>query len=97
MLSSQIVEKENKKKVTSKDVCLPVPLLVIHAIDDPIIHADTLPCNSGVANTVDNLCVLVTKNGGHVGWPLTCNPSQTRWLFQNNLILEFIASVVENS
>ena len=93
LLSSQIVEKEKNRKIISKDICLPVPLLVIHAIDDPIIHADTLPCNSGVANTVDNLCVLVTSTGGHVGWPLTYQPAQTRWLFQNNLILEFIAAV----
>jgi len=91
LLSSQIVEKEKKKQIACKD-SLPVPLLVIHAIDDPIIHADTLPCHSGVAETVDNIAVLVTNQGGHVGWPLGLNPSKNRWLLQNNLILEFIAA-----
>ena len=85
------LEKEKKKQITCKD-SLPVPLLVIHAIDDPIIHADTLPCHSGVAETVDNIAVLVTNQGGHVGWPLGLNPSKNRWLLQNNLILEFIAA-----
>lgn len=94
LLSSQIVEKEKKKQITCKD-SLPVPLLVIHAIDDPIIHADTLPCHSGVAETVDNIAVLVTSLGGHVGWPLGNNPIQNRWLFQNNLILEFIAAAAD--
>jgi predicted alpha/beta-fold hydrolase len=93
LLSSQILEKAKNSKVVTKDISLPVPLLVIHACDDPIIHADTLPCHSGIAETVDNLVVLVTGSGGHVGWALTQRPSDCRWLYQNNLILEFIAAL----
>lgn len=37
---------------------LPVPLLSIHAADDPIIHVDTLPCRTGIVEAVDNLVLL---------------------------------------
>jgi hypothetical protein len=46
-----------------------VPLLALHAADDPIIHVDSMPCRSGAAGAVDNLVCLVTRVGGHVGWP----------------------------
>lgn len=88
LLSSQIEEKD-------RNISLPVPLLVLHACDDPIIHADTLPVHSNIVNTIDNLCVLVTSLGGHVGWPVGLSPVKNRWIFQNNMILEFIAAIAE--
>ena len=39
-------------------VGLPVPLLSIHAADDPIIHVDTLPCRTGIVEALDNLVPL---------------------------------------
>jgi hypothetical protein len=34
---------------------LPLPLLAIHAADDPILHVDSMPCNSGIVHAIDNL------------------------------------------
>jgi hypothetical protein len=36
---------------------LPLPLLAIHAADDPILHVDTMPCNSGIVYAIDNLVI----------------------------------------
>ena len=74
---------------------LPVPLLTLNAADDPIIHVDTTPCQSGVVGVVDNLICLVTLTGGHVGWPLTLFPWKHKFLFQNSLILEYCQAIVD--
>ena len=34
---------------------LPLPLLCLHAADDPIIHVDTMPCRIGIAKAIDNM------------------------------------------
>jgi hypothetical protein len=34
---------------------LPLPLLAIHSADDPILHVDSMPCNSGIVHAIDNL------------------------------------------
>ena len=76
-------------------VCgLPIPLLAINAADDPIIHVDTAPCRSGAAAAVENLICLVTRTGGHVGWPLGLAPWRHLFKFQNSLIFEFCEAVV---
>ena len=37
---------------------LPLPLLSIHAADDPIIHIDTMPCRSGVVGVIENMVIV---------------------------------------
>ena len=37
---------------------LPLPLLSIHAADDPIIHVDTMPCRSGVVGAIENMVII---------------------------------------
>ena len=72
-----------------------MPLLTLNAADDPIIHVDTTPCQSGVVGAVDNLICLVTLTGGHVGWPVTFEPWKHKFLFQNSLILEYCQAIVD--
>lgn len=43
------------KKDPPPSCSLPVPLLAIHAADDPILHIDVMPCHSGIVRAIDNL------------------------------------------
>lgn len=67
------------------------PLLVVHAIDDPIaIYEVTLA--DKIANT-ENVILLATKHGGHIGWPQGWLPSKKRWSYMVDLAMEY-ASVL---
>ena len=76
------------------------PLLSIHAIDDPIIHVDTIPsyalCSSLSSSQKysANLFTLLTATGGHVGWPLGWCFWRRRWEFQNTITFEFLDAVL---
>lgn len=91
-------EREGSQSQQSKGgqprASLPVPLLAIHAADDPIIHCDTNPIQA--AKLIDNFICLITKTGGHVGWPVGWFPTRHRWQFQNTLILEFCEGVTQS-
>ncbi len=72
-----------------------VPFLAMHARDDPILHVDSMPHLKARAGApTDQLVVLVTETGGHVGWPLGVAPWIYRWHFQNELLLEFCNGVM---
>ncbi len=81
-----------------------VPLLAIHAADDPIIDsatfADHLPAITG--RTADrpgshagnpHLFVLVTRSGGHIGWCEGLAPARRRWGFIHRVVAEFVGAV----
>jgi len=68
-----------------------IPLLAVHAIDDPIgiyesALADEVP-------ETDHVMLLATKHGGHIGWPTGMLPSKNRWNFMIEIALEFAAEV----
>lgn len=64
-----------------------IPVLFIHALDDPIIHPDTNePERTGRG---ENVVFLSTNSGGHVGFPLGIFPWQNRFAFTNQLAIEF--------
>jgi len=68
-----------------------VPLVVVHAIDDPIsIYEVTLAKH--VPKT-DNVLLLSTKHGGHIGWPLGWTPAKKRWSFMVDIAME-VSSVL---
>ncbi|CAM9293233.1 unnamed protein product [Ectocarpus fasciculatus] len=81
---------------------LRIPLLAVHAADDPIVHADTHP-RPGTEDEGGNsfskkgsnssFISLVTTTGGHVGWPVGIFPWINRWVFQNSVTLEFCEAV----
>jgi len=81
-----------------------IPLLVVHALDDPL-----LSWRATVQNDVDgfmhptnlvqsgsgNVLLLLTKSGGHVGWPLGLLPWKEKWRWMSDLVMSFATSVDE--
>jgi hypothetical protein len=78
-----------------------IPLCVIHALDDPIITWQTVADNRGdkhpenlVKTGSGNLMLLLTKAGGHVGWPMGWNPTEHDWEWMVDAAKGFVDSVV---
>jgi predicted alpha/beta-fold hydrolase len=84
---------------------LSIPLLVVHALDDPLISWRTVAANNGLMHPDrltqwvpdGNLFVLLTKRGGHVGWPLGVNPSQHKWRWMNDVVMSFVQAHVASN
>lgn len=72
-----------------------VPLLHVHACDDPIIDCDTFAPYLRGGTPPPNLHFLITRRGGHVGWCEGWLPWRTRWGFQNRAVFAFVDAVVE--
>jgi predicted alpha/beta-fold hydrolase len=77
---------------------LSIPLLVVHALDDPLISWRTVAANHGLMHPQQltqwvpngNLFVLLTKRGGHVGWPMGVNPTKHNWKWMNDVVMSFV-------
>jgi predicted alpha/beta-fold hydrolase len=77
---------------------LSIPLLVVHALDDPLISWRTVAANQGLMRPErlvrwvlnGNLFLLLTKRGGHVGWPLGLNPTKYKWKWMNDVAMSFV-------
>mmetsp|Transcript_48907 Transcript_48907/g.55397 ORF Transcript_48907/g.55397 Transcript_48907/m.55397 type:complete len:172 (-) Transcript_48907:40-555(-) len=70
-----------------------VPLLAVHAIDDPIaIYEVTL--QNEIENT-DNVMLLATKHGGHIGWPTGWFPSKNRWNFMIDIAMDYASEIIQ--
>jgi len=72
-----------------------IPFCVLHALDDPLTtwrvlgHDPEALINTGMGN----IMMVVTKSGGHVGWPLGLNPRSQGWKWMNDAINDFVGSV----
>jgi predicted alpha/beta-fold hydrolase len=70
-----------------------IPFVVLQALDDPIVGWRTVG-TSNPQNLVDsgfgNVMLLLTKAGGHVGWPIGLNPSESSWKWMNNAARDFV-------
>jgi len=64
-----------------------IPLLAVHAIDDPISIFE-VALQDEVPKT-QNVMLLATKHGGHIGWPTGLSPSKNRWKFMVDIATEF--------
>lgn len=76
-----------------------IPLCVVQALDDPIAYWGTLGDPAKVSTTgKGNVMLLLTRRGGHVGWPLGLNPAEEGWRWMNNIALSFVesATIVSN-
>lgn len=92
VLESKIIRSEKNPG------SFPRPLLVLHAVDDPIIHVDTIPtdpCDPHKPLLFDNLVVLITTVGGHVGWPIGLLPWKSKFIFMNKISLDFFESIIQ--
>ena len=79
-----------------------IPLLVVHAFDDPLITWRATIQNSGfmhpenlVKSGSGNLMLLLTKAGGHVGWALGLWPTTYKWKWMSDVVMSFALSVDE--
>eukprot|EP00549_Striatella_unipunctata_P008398 CAMPEP_0118681904 /NCGR_PEP_ID=MMETSP0800-20121206/5196_1 /TAXON_ID=210618 ORGANISM="Striatella unipunctata, Strain CCMP2910" /NCGR_SAMPLE_ID=MMETSP0800 /ASSEMBLY_ACC=CAM_ASM_000638 /LENGTH=476 /DNA_ID=CAMNT_0006578249 /DNA_START=344 /DNA_END=1774 /DNA_ORIENTATION=+ len=69
-----------------------IPLCIFHALDDPLITwraVAKIPPDVMVETGHGSLMFLLTKSGGHVGWPLGWNPTKEAWAFMNNAGIHF--------
>ena len=73
-----------------------IPLLVVQAFDDPLITWRATAQNEGIMHPQNltktgtgNLMLLLTKAGGHVGWPTGLAPVADKWLWMSNLVASF--------
>jgi predicted alpha/beta-fold hydrolase len=77
-----------------------VPLIALHATDDPIIECGTFAdalrrtTTAGGAEYNPNLWFRITRRGGHVGWNLGLVPQRKRWLFMHQAVVDFAAAVL---
>ena len=73
---------------------------MIHALDDPLITWQTVAANCGIMHPGNltklgsgNLFLLLSKRGGHVGWPLSTLPFIDNWEWMNDNAMYFVNAV----
>ena len=71
-----------------------VPTLSLNAVDDPIIHVDTMEHTAKYAQHNENIFVLITQYGGHCGWPMGLAPSSNGFRFMSETVLDFGESAI---
>ena len=78
-----------------------IPFCVLHALDDPLITWKAVALDEGAmypSNLVKSgsgfLMLLLTKRGGHVGWPMGWNARRYKWKWMNDAAKEFVGAVV---
>jgi predicted alpha/beta-fold hydrolase len=82
-------------------VKLSTPLLVLHALDDPLSTWRTVAANRGIMHphnlvqAADNLVMLLTERGGHVGWPMGWRPHRRGWEFMNDVAAGFAEAIAK--
>lgn len=75
-----------------------IPFCILSALDDPLVTWKTIADNEGgrhpsnVTQSAGNLLMLLTKGGGHVGWPLGWNPRNEGWRWMNDAAGSFVAA-----
>ena len=79
-----------------------IPFCVLSALDDPLITWKTVAANEGnrhpsnlVKSGSGNLIMMLTKGGGHVGWPLGWNPAHEGWRWMNDAAGSFVDAYVQ--
>mmetsp|Transcript_21058 Transcript_21058/g.37889 ORF Transcript_21058/g.37889 Transcript_21058/m.37889 type:complete len:121 (-) Transcript_21058:415-777(-) len=94
--SNGMIPLENHGKIHN----VSVPLLVVHAFDDPLVTVRATSQNEGfmhpknlVKTGKGNLILLLTKAGGHVGWPLGLVPTAEKWKWMSDVAMSFAQSV----
>merc|ERR1712032_148558 len=73
-----------------------VPFAVVQALDDPLTAWRTIGTEDpqALSDSGDGkIIVVLTKSGGHVGWPMGNNPREKAWLWMSTIAGTFAASV----
>lgn len=70
-----------------------IPLVMISALDDPIGYIDTFRDPQQVSASGNGFTMLLlTRTGGHVGWPLGWNPTKHGWKWMSEAATSFVES-----
>jgi len=72
-----------------------VPLLVLHALDDPLITHRSMTGRGGrpgdvVRTGMGNVVLALTESGGHIGWPLGNTPWKEGWKYMSGAAIGFV-------
>mmetsp|Transcript_39238 Transcript_39238/g.66894 ORF Transcript_39238/g.66894 Transcript_39238/m.66894 type:complete len:117 (+) Transcript_39238:112-462(+) len=73
-----------------------VPFAVLQALDDPLVGWRTIGTNDPqglVDSGKGNVMLVLTKAGGHVGWPLGNNPKKDGWKWMSDAARDFALAV----
>ena len=70
-----------------------MPCLAVNAVDDPIMHCDSLHAEE-YSRENENLLFLVTERGGHAGWPWGWRFRSRGWDFMGESAKVFIYSLL---
>mmetsp|Transcript_37547 Transcript_37547/g.80102 ORF Transcript_37547/g.80102 Transcript_37547/m.80102 type:complete len:208 (+) Transcript_37547:784-1407(+) len=73
-----------------------IPFAVLQSLDDPLVGWRTIGTDDPkglVDSGAGNLMLVLTKGGGHVGWPLGHNPSKLAWKWMNDAARDFVLAV----
>lgn len=73
-----------------------IPFAVLQALDDPLVGWRTVGTDNPqgmVDSGTGNLMLVLTKAGGHVGWPLGNNPKKLAWKWMNDAARDFFLAV----
>jgi hypothetical protein len=98
------LDRLTPQDVSNKKIAnISIPLLVLQALDDPVTTWRNVAANHGLMHPDNlvrtgqgNLVVLLTRKGGHVGWPLGWWPSKNKWKFMNDDVAAgFVNAVLE--
>lgn len=77
-----------------------IPLLLLHALDDPLVPWTCVAAADGlmhperlVKTGKGNIMMLLTKSGGHVGWPTGWLPHLNKWRWMSDAVKGFVDAV----
>eukprot|EP00984_Skeletonema_dohrnii_P019263 scaffold9179_cov124-Skeletonema_dohrnii-CCMP3373.AAC.1 len=76
-----------------------IPFAVLQALDDPLVGWRTIGTDKPqelVDSGNGNIMLLLTKAGGHVGWPLGLNPAANSWKWMSDSVRDFALAVDES-
>ena len=96
-------ENENVLPEQARIHNVAIPLVMISALDDPLCSWRVVASNTGLMHPEilpsqvrsGNLVLLLTKAGGHVGWPLGWAPQGRKWEWMNNAASTFAEAVLQ--
>jgi predicted alpha/beta-fold hydrolase len=94
------LHNDDNDETLSRITNVNIPFCVLHALDDPLITWKTVASDEGamhpsnlVKSGSGNLMLLLTKRGGHVGWPIGWLPMRYKWKWMNDAAKEFVEAV----
>ncbi len=86
--ASDFVDSTQPGRIAS----ISIPTAIVNALDDPIVCEKTLRYPPDLVSTNENLFILLTKKGGHVGYPIEDIVS-TKWAWMTNVVYGFVEAL----